>query len=59
MNDQPEQLLQDKAVAAMLGICRAMVWKLAAGGRLTPVKLGSRCTRFRLSEVLELIGECQ
>jgi len=54
--NQPEQLLQDKAVAAMLGLCRASVWKLAAQGRLTPVKLSSRCTRFRLSEILELIG---
>jgi len=48
-----EQFLQDKQVAVMLGICRASVWNLAKAGQLTPFKLTPRCTRFKLTQVLE------
>lgn len=52
-NMTAEQFLQDKQVAAMLGICRASVWVLAKAGHLTPFKLTGRCTRFKMSQVLE------
>lgn len=51
---QNNLLLQDKSVAKMLGVSRATVWNLVADGRLTPVKLTPRCTRFKFSQVANI-----
>lgn len=62
MNDLPPvklvsgTLVQDKAGAAALSIGRTKFWGLVKEGKLTPVRLGTRCTRFRADEILALIG---
>lgn len=45
------QYVTAKEVADMLSTSTRTVWRLAGAGRLTRVKLGYRCTRFRIDEV--------
>lgn len=52
----PGTLISDKTVAAVLGVGRTKVWLLAQEGKLVPVKLGNRCTRFHADQVLALIN---
>lgn len=47
-------LVADREVSLMLAISRGMVWKLVELGQLTPVRIGTRCTRFRMEEVSAL-----
>ena len=48
------QYVTARDVADMLSTSTRTVWRLAGTGRLTRVKLGYRCTRFRLDEVESL-----
>lgn len=50
----------DRLVAAreamhLLSVGSTTLYKFVKLGKLTPVKFGSRCTRFRLSEIVALI----
>jgi len=48
----PHLLVDAEGVARMLGISRAMVFKLDSSGRLpSPVRLG-KCTRWRVAELV-------
>lgn len=50
-----QHLVSDKMVADMLDICRSTVWNLVKAGKLTPIKLTPKTTRFKVDEVLQLI----
>ena len=45
------QFLSAKEVAEILHASLGTVWRLARRGRIHRVKLGHRCTRFRLDEI--------
>jgi len=50
------RFLSVRDVASMLGIGVSTVWAWVQKGRLPqPIRLGTRCTRWRLDEVLEAI----
>ena len=51
-----DRLLRISQVQEMTGLSRASVYKMVADGRLPPpVRLSSRCVRWRESELLETI----
>jgi excisionase family DNA binding protein len=50
----PMRMLTARDVADMLHVSKRMVWDLAARGRLRRIRLGSRCTRFRMDDVERL-----
>ena len=52
----PDRILRAPTVAELLGISRSTVWRYARDGKLTPVKLSTRVTGFRLSQVQTLIA---
>ena len=53
-----ERFLTDKQVAARYGVHHITPWTWARKGAFPqPVKLTSRCTRWRLSDVLAWEGE--
>lgn len=50
--DVPEALLRMATVEAVTGLSRPTIYrKLKAGEFCTPVKLGTRCTRWRAADV--------
>jgi excisionase family DNA binding protein len=49
------RLLRVRQVAELLGLAERTVWGLIASGRLTPIRLGARCTRVDAAEVEALI----
>lgn len=53
---QADRLVPASEVAAMLGVSRMTVVRLAERGELTAVRLSARCTRYRLADVEALIG---
>jgi predicted DNA-binding transcriptional regulator AlpA len=53
---QPGLLVNDRTVAAFLGIGRTKVWALAKDGTLSPVRLGNRCTRFKTDDIIAVIN---
>ena len=54
-NQQPEYL-RARGVAAMLGIHVSTCWRLVAEGKLPrPIKIGSRCSLWDRSAVLEAV----
>ncbi len=50
----PPELLTDKQVSGLLGVCLSIVWRLARQGELLPVRIG-RCTRWRRADVQRYI----
>ena len=53
-----EPRLVTKAVAAkLLSVSTRMVDRMADRGELTKCSLGRRAVRFRVSEILKLVGE--
>jgi len=50
-------LLTVQDVAEILQVSRATVYGLIQAGKLEPVKLGLRKTRFRRADILRFIGE--
>jgi predicted DNA-binding transcriptional regulator AlpA len=51
----PAILLSPKQAQHALCIGTTTLYKFCDEGKLTPIKFGSRCTRFRLSEIEALI----
>ena len=47
----PDALLTTPTACAALGLSISTLYRLAAAGKLTPVKLGPRCTRWRAAQV--------
>lgn len=50
-----DRLLSVGDSKTMLGIGTTTLYKLCRDGKLHPIKLGKRCTRFRVSEIYALI----
>jgi excisionase family DNA binding protein len=49
-------LLRDRDVAALLGISRSLVWKLAATGEIpAPVRIGGRAARWERSAIVAYV----
>ena len=47
----PDALLRMRTVIALTGRSSATIYRLIAAGELTPIKRGSRCTRFRAGDI--------
>lgn len=47
----PEALLTTTTACAVTGLSTATLYRLAAAGKLKPVKMGPRCTRWRAADV--------
>lgn len=55
-----DRLITDKEVAHLLGASRSWPWKLTAAGKFPkPLKLSTRCTRWRLSDVQAWMADPQ
>ncbi|MBC7203440.1 MAG: AlpA family phage regulatory protein [Pusillimonas sp.] len=55
-----DRLITDKEVAHLIGASRSWPWKLVQAGKFpTPIKLSSRCTRWRLSDVRQWMADPQ
>jgi excisionase family DNA binding protein len=52
----PEALLTTTTACAVTGLSTATLYRLAAAGKLKPVKMGPRCTRWRASDVQAFIA---
>lgn len=52
---QPGTLITIRDVQAVLNCKASKAWQLARDGHLTRVRFGSRMTRFRAEQVLELM----
>lgn len=52
---QDKTLMRSEEVAEMLGVSKRTVWKWTSEGRLSPIKLSTRCTRWSLAEVESFI----
>ena len=52
----PERVLDAREVAELLGVSRRTVTRLIRRGDLQPVRIGARSTRFRSSDIEELIA---
>ncbi|WP_132580202.1 AlpA family phage regulatory protein [Paralcaligenes ureilyticus] len=47
-----DRLVTDREVAQLLSASRSWPWKLSSEGKFPqPIRLSSRCTRWRLSDV--------
>lgn len=51
-----DRWMTDREVAETFGIGRSTVWLWAKQGRLYPIKIGPRTTRFRLKDVAKIGG---
>lgn len=50
-------LLTDKTVAALLGVHRNSVWRMARSGRLpAPVKVAEQTTRWRVGDLRKALA---
>lgn len=47
----PGALLKAETVSAVTGLSVATLYRLAKAGKLTPIRMGSRCTRWRAADV--------
>lgn len=52
----PGALVDYKTGMMVLGVKRTKFWSLVKEGKLTAIRMGSRCTRFRTDEILALIN---
>lgn len=50
-----DSLLNVTQVGKMLGVSKRQVWRYAKMGKLNPLNLSKRVTRFRSSEVIRLM----
>lgn len=56
-NNNREQRMSVKQVAALLNIGKSTVWCWAASGRLPkPERYGSRCSRWKLGDILDAVN---
>ena len=46
-----DALLKMQTVTALTGLSSSSVYRLVAAGELTPIRRGSRCTRFRAGDI--------
>lgn len=51
-----DRLVTIREAMHLLSVGSTTLYKFAKLGKLSPVRFGRRCTRFRLSEVQALIG---
>lgn len=51
-----DRLVTPREAAHLLGISITTLYKFCRQDKLTPVKHGPRCTRFRMSEIQALIA---
>jgi len=51
-----EPLVSKETIAKTLGVCTRYVGKLGEEKRIPAYKLGRRCVRYRVSEVLAALG---
>ena len=55
-----DRLITDKEVAHLIGASRSWPWKLVQDGKFPePIRLSSRCTRWRLSDVRKWMSDPQ
>ena len=55
-----DRLITDKEVAHLIGASRSWPWKLVQEGKFPePIRLSSRCTRWRLSDVRKWMSDPQ
>lgn len=55
-----DRLITDKDVAHLIGASRSWPWKLVKDGKFPePIRLSSRCTRWRLSDVRQWMSDPQ
>jgi predicted site-specific integrase-resolvase len=54
---EKERLIKPAEVSLLLAVSRRTLRRYEANGRLHPVKLNQRATRYRLTEVLRLMGK--
>ena len=47
----PDALLTTPTACAVTGLSSSTLYRLAAAGKLKPVKMGPRCTRWRAADV--------
>jgi predicted site-specific integrase-resolvase len=52
-----DQLVRPTEAAALLALSRRTLRRYEINGQLRPVKLNSRVTRYRLADVLRLLGK--
>lgn len=55
-NQTLDRLVTPHDAAHMLGISITTLYKFCRDGKLNPVKFSRRCTRFRVSEIQDLIA---
>ena len=46
-----DALLKMQTVTALTGLSSSSVYRLVAAGELTPIRRGTRCTRFRAGDI--------
>lgn len=46
-----DALLKMQTVTALTGLSSSSVYRLVAAGELTPIRRGTRCTRFRAADI--------
>ena len=56
-NKPDTALVNDKTVAALLGVHRNSVWRMARSGKLpTPVKVSEQTTRWRVGDLRKVLS---
>ena len=53
---ETKELYSVKQICSRLSVGKSTVYKWCREGLLSPIKFGRRCTRFRSSEVQELVN---
>lgn len=56
MENNTQEFISRKQLAAMLGVTQTAVYQWQRAGRLNPVRLGRRCVRYRRAEVEAMIA---
>ena len=49
----PDALLNIKTVSAITGLSAPSLYRIAKRGELVPIRMGTRCTRFRAGDVTD------
>lgn len=52
----PEALLTTPTTCAVTGLSSSTLYRLAAAGKLKPVKMGPRCTRWKAGDVRDFMA---
>jgi predicted site-specific integrase-resolvase len=54
---EQDRLVKPDEAADLLALSRRTLRRYEVAGRLTPIKLNSRVTRYRVADLLRLIGK--